>query len=65
MERSEMKRQFSKAPIERMKRPKGERSRMGFPKVKVTGKFFHPALEECLNRKNETSINPLIKKENE
>ena len=65
MERREMKRQFSKAPIERMKRPKGERSRMGFPKVKVTGKFFHPALEECLNRKNETSINPLRKKENE
>ena len=56
----------SKAPIERMKRPKGERSRMGFPKVKVTGKFFHPALEECLRtRESKTSINPLTKKENE
>ena len=50
----------SKAPIERMKRPKGERSRQGFPKVKVTGKFFHPALEEWLHRVSETNINILI-----
>ena len=47
----------SKAPIERMKRPKGERSRMGFPKVRVTGKFFHPALERLAGLEEEENAN--------
>ncbi len=61
MERNIM-RNKSKALIERMNRPKGERSRRGFPKVKVTGRFFHPALEEWLRRVSETNINLIINK---
>ena len=51
----------SKAPIERMKRPKGERSRMGFPKVRVTGKFFHPALKKLVGLENEENANSINK----
>lgn len=40
-----------------MKRPKGERSRMGFPKVRVTGKFFHPALERLAGLEDEENVN--------
>ena len=50
-------RNISKAPIERMNRPKGERSRMGFPKVRVTGKFFHPALERLAGLEEEENAN--------
>ena len=40
-----------------MNRPKGERSRMGFPKVRVTGKFFHPALERLAGLEEEENAN--------
>lgn len=44
-----------------MNRPKGERSRMGFPKVRVTGKFFHPALKKLVGLENEENANSINK----
>lgn len=56
-----MKKKKFNFTYERIKRPKSEGTRWMIPKVKVTGKFFHPALTKLVGLENEENANSINK----